>query len=369
MRKGERLRVLITGPSLDAVSGVSTHIRQLLDSPLTTECELLQCQVGREGRNETLAQRPLRALGDYVNFVSTLVRFKPHVVHMNPSMDKKSFWRDLLFLLIAKAFRHKVIYQVHGGAMPQHFFESRPMRRFLKWVLQLPDAVVVLGSIEKAAYEEFCRFRCLAVIPNAIDIAPYEAREKSWVPGKPQLVYIGRLIDSKGVLETLEALRILRRDTESWPDPRFLVAGSGPAEEELRSRVRAASLSDVVTFVGPVFGDQKLDFWQAADIFVFPTYHQEGLPYSVLESLASGTPIITTRVGNIPDAVQHGSQGLMVEPKNPAAVADALVKLLSDPALLQEMSAKCRETARERFAVERLARDFNLLYRRLLGFA
>lgn len=369
MTKGERLRVLITGPSLHAVSGVSTHIRQLLDSPLATEYELLQCQVGREGRKETVVQRPLRALGDYFGFASALARFKPHIVHLNPSMDRKSFWRDLLFLLIAKAFRHKVIYQVHGGAMPQQFFDSRLMQRFLRRVLKIPDAVVVLGSIEKAAYEEFCRFRCLAVIPNAIDIAPYAAREKNWVPGKAQLVYIGRLIDSKGVLETLEALRMLRRDAGSWPNARFLVAGSGPAEEELRNRAEAASLTGIVTFVGPLFGDQKLDFWQSADIFVFPTYHQEGLPYTILESLASGTPIITTRVGNIPDAVQHGSEGLMVETKNPAAVADALMKLLSEPALLREMSAKCRETAREHFALDRLARDFSSLYRRLLASA
>lgn len=358
---------MITGPSLNAVSGVSTHIRQLIDSRLANEYELLQLQIGREGRKETFVGRPVRALRDYLRFVVTLVRYRPHVVHLNPSMDRKSFWRDLVFLLIAKLFDRKVAYQVHGGAAPQHFFGSRPMRRFLKWVLLLPDAVVVLGSIEKAAYERFGEFKYLAVIPNAIDIEPYESRGKNPVPGRVQLVYIGRLIDSKGVLETLDALLILLRSHRSLPALQFLIAGSGPAEGKMRSRANAASLSEVVRFVGPVFGDQKLDFWQHADIFVFPTYHQEGLPYSVLESLASGTPVITTRIGNIPDAVQHGVEGLLVEEKNPAAVAEALAELLSDPALLEKMSGKCRQTARERFTVDRLARDFSSLYRQLLS--
>ena len=367
MDKSERPRVLITGPSLTAVSGVSTHIRQLLDSPLTDEYDLLQCQVGREGRNESPAARPVRALRDYFEFSRSLVRHRPGIVHLNPSMDRKSFWRDLLFLLIAKLFPAKVIYQVHGGTSPQHFFRSRAMTRFLKYVLWLPDAVVVLGSVEKAAYEKFHSFKCLAVIPNAIDVAPYASRPKSRVPGTARLVYIGRLIDSKGILETLDAMRILLRDGGARPALRFLIAGSGPAEAKLRSHVAAASLSEAVTFVGPVFGEQKLDFWQSADVFVFPTYHQEGLPYTVLESLASGTPVITTRIGNIPDAVRHGSEGLLVEPKDPAAVASALARLLSEPALLEQMSVNCRHTARERFAVDRLARDFSSLYRQLLS--
>ncbi len=364
--KSEQLRVLITGPSLDAVSGVSTHIRQLLDSRLAAEYELLQFQVGREGRNESRSGRLLRVLRDYGRFVSTLVRYKPHVVHLNPSLNKKAFWRDLVFLLIAKLFRRKVAYQVHGGPTPQRFFRSPPMKRFLKWVLRLPDAIVVLGNVEKEAYEKFSRYKSFAVIPNAIDIAPYEARSKSRTPGRAQLFYIGRLIETKGIAETLDALDILLRDADALPALKFVIAGSGPAEEKLRRHVESASLSDVVTFVGPVFGDRKLDLWQSADIFVFPTYHQEGLPYSILESLASGTPMITSRTGNIPDAIRHGSEGLMVETKRPAAVAEALVKLLSEPDLLREMSANCRQTARERFTGDRLARDFGSLYRRLL---
>lgn len=363
--KSERPRILITGPSLNAVSGVSTHVRQLLDSPLSNEYQLQHFQIGREGRNEKSVRTPVRLLVDYFGFVSTLARYRPHVVHLNPSMNRKAFWRDLLFLLIAKVLRQRVVYQNHGGPAPQQFFNSRPMRRFLKWVLGLPDAVVVLGNVEKTAYESFRRFKRLAVIPNAIDIAPYEAREKTWTEGSAQLIYIGRLIDTKGVMETLDALLILLRDAGSWPKLRYMIAGSGPAEEELRSRVAAAPLSEIVTFVGPIFGEQKLDFWQSADVFVFPTYHHEGLPYSVLESLASGTPMITTSAGNIRSAVEHGVQGLLVEPKDSVAVAEALASLLKDPDRLREMSGNCRRTAREKYTVDRLARDFNSLYRQL----
>ncbi len=368
MDKGERPRILITGPSLDAVSGVSTHLRQLLDSPLAREYRFHHVQIGREGRHENPAMRPARLLADYSGFVRALASYRPHVVHLNPSMNRRAFWRDLLLLLIAKLLRRKIVYQVHGGAAPQQFFNTGLMRRFLKWVLGLPDAVVVLGSVEEAAYESFRGFKCLAVIPNAIDIAPYAARKKTWTADTAQqLVYIGRLTDTKGVIETLDALMILRRNPERWPNLKFLVAGSGPAEKELRRRAAAASLSEVVTFVGSVFGDQKLDFWQGAGIFVFPTYHQEGLPYSVLESLASGTPMITTRAGNIASAVEHGVQGLLVEPRNPDAVSKALVSLLESSERLREMSGNCRRTARERYTVDRLARDFSSLYQRLLS--
>lgn len=367
MGQFERPRVLITGPSLGAVSGVSTHLRQLLGSRLAQEFELIHFQIGSEGRDESRVARLPRLLASFFVFASALVRDRPSLVHLNPSIDLKAFWRDLLYMLIAKLFGHKVIYQVHGGETPREFFSGRLPGRFLQWVLELPDAVVVLGRIEKEAYERFCTFKRLAVVPNAIDIEPYETREKSLPSGTTRLVYIGRLIGDKGVFEALEALELISGRQLERPQPiRFVIAGSGPAEEALRKRASSPPLAGTVEFVGPVFDEEKLEFWRQADIFVFPTYHREGLPYTVLESLASGTPLITTRTGNIPDAVEHGTHGLFVEPKSSAAVADALVQMLSAPAQLQQMSINCRRTARDRFTVDRLSCDLSVLYRDIL---
>jgi glycosyltransferase involved in cell wall biosynthesis len=228
----------------------------------------------------------------------------------------------------------------------------------------LPDAVVVLGQVEREAYESFCSYKRLAVIPNAIDVRPYSVREKSWSSGAVKLVYIGRLISDKGVSETLDALEsLLHRHSGRLHKCRFLIAGSGPADEALRKRANSAILSGHVEFIGPIFGEEKIEFWRQADIFVFPTYHREGLPYTVLESLASGTPLITTRAGNIPDAIEHGTHGLLVEPRNSDAVAQAIDQLLSDPSRLRQMSTNCRATARDRFTVDRLAGDLSALYR------
>jgi glycosyltransferase involved in cell wall biosynthesis len=367
MNRIGRQRVLITGPSLDAVSGVSTHLRQLLDSRLAQDFELMQFQVGSEGRNEWPIAKLPRLVASFFEFAAVLMRRRPDLVHLNPSIDLKSFWRDLVYLLIAKISGQKVIFQVHGGETPFEFFRSGFLQRFLKWVLSLPNAVVVLGEVEREAYERFCNFKRLAVIPNAIDVGPYMVREKLWSSGAVKLVYIGRLIADKGVFETLDALEaLLHRDSGRLHSCRFVVAGSGPADEALRKRANSKLLSGHVEFIGPIFGDEKVEFWQQADIFVFPTYHREGLPYTILESLASGTPLITTRAGNIPDAVEHGIHGLLVKPRSSNAVAEAIDQLLTNPSILQQMSTNCRRTARDRFAVDRLAGDLSTLYRETL---
>ena len=99
-----------------------------------------------------------------------------------------------------------------------------------------------------------------------------------------------------------------------------------------------------------------------ASLFVFPTFHQEGLPYSVLESLASGTPTITTRNDGIPDVVHEGVHGIFVEPHNPPMVATAVKTLLFDKARLKRMAAACVKRVREHYTIDRMAQRFANLY-------
>lgn len=351
--------VLLLGPSLNAVSGVSTHLNQLFGSELASEFNLMHFQIGSEGRQEGKIQKLWRFVFSPFLLAANIIATKPDIVHLNTSLEPKSFWRDVAYLLVAKLLRKRVVYQVHGGELPERFFNgNRLLTAFLRKLLTWPDAVVLLASVEYDAYRAFTVCKQLSVIPNAIALP--DDPEKSFDHDPVRLGFIGRLADNKGAFEAIHALSLLRKNSVNHLH--FTIAGSGPSETELRSLVKSLALDDVVTFAGAVFGNEKDRFWQQTDIFIFPTYHREGLPYTVLESIASGTPMVTTRVGGIPDVIQDGVHGIFVEPHDPAAVATAIKNLIEDKEKLQRMASASISRAREFYGVDRLAHQFSELY-------
>jgi hypothetical protein len=123
------MKSILLGPSLAAVSGVSTHLGQLFASALARDFELVHFQVGSEGRNEKSRQKLARFVFSPLAFFIFLLRQGPAIVHLNSSLEQKSYWRDLPYLFVAKLLRRPVVYQVHGSALHQCFSESVSPRR------------------------------------------------------------------------------------------------------------------------------------------------------------------------------------------------------------------------------------------------
>ena len=143
---------------------------------------------------------------------------------------------------------------------------------------------------------------------NAIDVDVLGAPKRSIRSDSVlNLVYVGRLAEVKGVFEALEAAALLRDEGISV---NLAIAGSGPAERQLRLRIAELGIEDRVTLKGPLFGAEKNELWLNSDAFLFPTSHHEGLPYALLESMAAGTVPVTCPVGAIPDVIEHQKHGL-----------------------------------------------------------
>ncbi len=359
--------ILLLGPSLGAVSGVSTHLNLLLQSRLGEDFRLGHFQVGSEGRDETAAIKVFRLFSSPFLFCRELIRSQVEVVHLNTSLNPKAFWRDVVYLLIAKALKKRVVFQVHGGKLPEDFFAGNGiLTLFLKWILRKSDAVVLLAEIEKEAYSRFVALERVLLIPNAVDLRYFENCPEKTFPNKQiSAVYIGRLTRDKGVHEILDALDMLVNE-EMIETVRVTLAGSGPDEPSLKRLVADRGLEPFVTFAGPVFDELKQAFWEEAELFLFPTYH-EGLPYAVLESLASGTPVVTTAVGGIPDVVEEGRHGVFVPLRDAKALAEAIKEMIGDRERMRQMSAACRARAEEMYSLDRLSGQFSRLYTEIIG--
>jgi len=354
-------KVAVFGPCLDAVSGVSTHVRMLLASDLARDYELLHFQVGSEGRRENALQKTVRLALSPFQLALFLLRTGADTVHLNVSLDWKSYWRDLVYSIVAKSLGRRVVNQIHGGAMPQDFFRGNAL---LTWILRRflvsSDAVTVLSSAELSAYRAFDSRIKVHWVPNAIDPAGLADKLRLYNTDRPlNLVYVGRLVRTKGLFEIIDALATLKRAGRRF---RFSIAGGGPDQRDLMAALKRAGLEDRVQFLGGVFAAEKHRLWLKSDLFVFPTAHKEGLPYSLLEAMAAGCVPITTPVAAIPDVMRDGEHGLFVPVKNADALAIAVAALDDDRQRLIRMAEAARQRVRERYTVARLADDFRKLY-------
>jgi glycosyltransferase involved in cell wall biosynthesis len=353
---------LLLGPSLQAMSGVSTHVSSLLGSPLAASYRLVHFQVGSEGRGESAAGRLVRLLAGPFLLAAAVVRHDACIVHVNCSLNARAWWRDLAHLAAAKLCGARVVFQKHGGEL-EEFCGRGLFARFVRLALRLPDAVVVLSLRELKLYQEFVPGQTIAAVPNGIDAAPYlGARRAAPAPSAPlELVYIGRLVPRKGLEESLEALALARA---AGVQARLVLAGGGPEEERLRRRVRALGLGEDVRFAGPAWGYAKTRLLCDADVLLLPS-HGEGLPYSLLEAMAAGVVPIVTPVGAIPEAVSEGVHGRFVPVDDAPAIARAIAELAADRAALARMSQACRRRVAAAYSLERLALDVEALYSRL----
>jgi len=230
------------------------------------------------------------------------------------------------------------------------------MRRMLRW----PDALVVLSREQLDAFRAAAPDQAVELVPNGIDCAPYLRynRAAAEAASPLRLIYIGRLVAGKGLLETLEGLRIARAN---GVQARLVIAGNGPEEPRLRQYAREAGLARDVSFVGAAWGEQKAQLLAQADALALASY-TEGLPYSLLEAMAAGVVPIVTPVGAIPDVVADGEHGFLVAPCDAPAIAQAIARLAADRMLLARMSAACRKHVGAAYSIERVARDFSQLY-------
>lgn len=354
--------VLVLGPHREAVSGVSTHINCLFASRLAEGFSLVHFQVGAEGRTESGLGRVMRLVASPLSLAATILARGVAIVHLNTSLNAGAYWRDLVYLIVARSCGARVLYQVHGGALPQQFFLGRALTAFLRWTLRIPDVIVVLAQAELAAYRTLVPAQHVLALPNAIDCAPYAGVSRRARAQPLKLAYVGRLIRSKGLYEAVQALGIAKAQGIKAS---LVIAGNGPEEPALRDYAESLGVAPEVQFTGPVCGDRKIGILAQADAFVLATYHPEGLPYALLEAMAAGLAVITTRIGAIPDVVTDGVHGFFVPTRDPDAIYRAIAALSADRDLLGRMSAACRARVAAAYSVERLAEELCKLYSEL----
>jgi glycosyltransferase involved in cell wall biosynthesis len=299
--------------------------------------------------------RPLRDLAGLVELVRLLRRERPDILHASSS--KAGVLGRLAGLLAGVPIR---IFTVHGWAFSAHAGAAAKVYYWAdRLVKPLTTVTICVSDHERARGLEAgtCTPERTAVIPNAVDIRPAQTARLD--RDRPVLVAVGRLKAPKDFLTLVRALALLRPGSVD-----AVIVGDGPDRAGLEAEIRRLGIGDRVRLLGERHDVPEL--LARADLFVLSSA-SEGMPVSVLEAMATGLPVVGSRVGGVPELVLEGETGLLVEPGDPNELAAAIDLLAADPGLRRRLGEAGRERNQGRFALETFRRAHVELYSRELA--
>jgi glycosyltransferase involved in cell wall biosynthesis len=172
---------------------------------------------------------------------------------------------------------------------------------------------------------------------------------------------VGSLVENKGHRVLIEALRMM---ILAHPQLKLLVLGDGPLRPELEQLVQRHQLVSAVVFAGVVKNPRP--FLALSDIFVLPTIHREGLSLAVLEAMDQRLPVVASRIGGIPEAVEHNRSGLLVPPKDSRALSAAISRLATHRSERNAMGAEGQKIVSQKFRHDRMMAQIESLYEALM---
>jgi len=303
--------------------------------------------------------RGVRALFRLVPYLVRMWRAAGHVQLFHVMAN--SGWAWHLFaapaVWMAGLRRVPVIVNYRGGEA-ETFFEQQ--FRWVKPTLERASHVMVPSAFLREVFNK--RGVAVEVVPNIIDLSRFFPAAREAV--EPHLVVTRNLED---IYDIPTAIRAFAKVRQQLPHARLTIAGSGPKLTDLQHLCEELNIAPSVHFTGRLENDQIVALYRIADLMLNPSL-ADNMPISVLEAMASGVPVVSTRVGGVPYLVKDGVEALLVPPGDASAMASAALMVLQDRELATRLASAGVQAAQRYTWAEVKPRLFSV-YARALGVA
>ena len=361
MRK--RLLMLVRDPTW--FGGVVNFVK-LLEENLSKSVVVSEFHIGQRKGARGKWDRSLVPFLDVARLAWNVMVNRYDIVHINPSLNARSLARDGLFMLVLKlrGIRNIVVF-IHGWEdSTASVIESNSLLKkiFVTLFGDAPVIYVLAQQFKRRLVAWGIDSGKVHVVTTMFDGRQFDGVTRKRSDDELRVIFLSRFVKEKGVYELLEAFEVLH---DHFPGMTLILAGTGPEEEAMRKWVVKAGLSDCVTFCGYILNKEKAQALVDADIFVFPTYYGEGCPVSLLEAMAAGLPIVTSKAGGIGDLITDGKNGRLLDAVTTDAVKLAIVDILTNLKGLKAMGEYNREAAWKRYEAGVVSKEIEDMYIRL----
>ena len=323
--------VLIAVPDLEMPGGVANYykaVRSYLPD------SIVYFSIGKKVGERGIIKAFLRLRRDYILFKRLLKSTHFNVVVVNPSLNKKALFRDKFYVNYAKRKGINVITFFRGWST--EFAANLNRQNILISSFLQSDAIITLSKSSERTIKNLGFEGTTYVETTTVENQLLKNAHPKTFDAKREItiLVLCRIEVSKGIYEAIDTFYLLKA---KHPYIRMLIAGTGSELEKLKQYVSVKKIEDVV-FLGYVKGQEKIKAYSESDIYFFPSFHDEGMPNSVLEALGFGLPIVTRTVGGVQDFFENDKMGYSTESKEPEVFADLISRLISNPQQMQDIS-------------------------------
>lgn len=306
-------------------------------------------------------QVPFFLICQFISSWRLIRRLKPDLIHAHWIFPQGS-----IAVLFGKWLNIPVIVTAHGG--DAYSLQNSVMAKLKRWSIQ--NCSTWTSNTLATSQAVGNKLPNPEIIPMGINCRWFSSGisfNKS--PDQFVLLFVGRLVEIKGLRDLITAFSLLNESfqikTELW------IIGDGAERKALETLTRTLNLTSRVTFYGRLPNDQLPDYYATADIFIAPSIvdssgNEEGQGVILLEALACGTAIISTRTGGIVEVLEHGKTGLLVNPGDPHELKEAIERLLINKGLRESLSSEGKKIV-QNYDWAVIAGKFSDLYRRQLN--
>lgn len=294
----------------------------------------------------------------YARILARLFFGEVDLVYLHVS-ERGSVYRKALLLKLAKTFGKAVILHHHGADFDPFFRElSEKDKEFVVKFLEAADTNVVLSELIRQDFLMRAPNADYTVLHNAVCVP----EKNCYHPDNHLIVTFGRLGERKGTYDLLKALRDL--DPELPKEIQVCLCGDGEVDK-VRAVIEEYGLQRRIAHVGWAAGETKTAIAEKALCHVLPSY-REGLPMAILETMSLGIPNIATGIASIPEVIEDGVHGILIDPGDVEALKEALRKICFDREARQRISREAYRQIRENFSVDAAGRKLEGIYERVL---
>ena len=301
---------------------------------------------------DEIGKNPIIKITRYVKVILkvliSLIRFKPNVVYLAITAKGVGFYKDLPLALLVKLFGKKLVLHYHNKGVSK--YQHRFLDNLLYYTLFKNTKVILLSERLYKDVSKYVKKENVFFCPNGIPIPDDLKKSTLKVNDIVQLLFLSNLIESKGVYVLLDALKILKDNNVKFHCN--LVGGEGDISSmKLNQKINDLKLQNCVSYLGKKYSYEKHKIFQSSDIFVFPTcYETFGLVN--IEAMMFGLPVISTNEGAIPEIVNNGETGFIVDKQNPEKLAEKINHLIDNPQKAILMGEKGRQFFLEKYTLE-----------------
>ncbi len=348
------MKVLILTPEFNRIGGVANHFKGLANK-FSVDIDFFF--VGNH-RNNNYFSMIFHVIKNYYEFIKKISTNNYNVIHLNPSLDTFAVIRDSIFLIICKYFKCKTVFFIHGWDVK---FQTKIDKRYvflIKKIFNLADIICVLSSEFKTKLESWGIKSTIELSTTKVDDDLVKSFSISLKKYNQNILVLSRIEKAKGIEISINTFELI---IKKFPHAHLFIVGTGSYKDEAMQLVKDREITNV-HFTGQLNGQDLINVFNNCSIYLFPTFHGEGMPTSVLEAMAFGLPVITRAVGGVIDFFENGKMGYLVQSKDAAEYAKIIQDLFNNESKIKMMSELNNVYATEHFLASKVAKKLENLY-------